>query len=174
VVPDDINIITKNRRCTLEKVKIEEKEIFSLLTSKQISQIVEFANVKDFEEDQIIYNPQETARDLYILLEGEVSLRVPSKKDLSFDNFSIEIESITNHGQLFGTNLLFGLNKYMTRARVKQPSKIMIIHAERFLRIIRENRSEFAIMSYLAKVYFERYIDTMKELEERIDPGKNV
>ncbi|MCW8805002.1 MAG: cyclic nucleotide-binding domain-containing protein [Ignavibacteriaceae bacterium] len=158
----------------MEKVKIEEKEIFSLLTSKQISQIVEFANVKDFEEDQIIYNPQETARDLYILLEGEVSLRVPSKKDLSFDNFSIEIESITNHGQLFGTNLLFGLNKYMTRARVKKPSKIMIIHAERFLRIIRENRSEFAIMSYLAKVYFERYIDAMKELEERIEPGKNV
>ena len=158
----------------MEKVNIEEKEIFSLLTSKQIAQISEFAVVKDFEEDQIIYNPQETARDLYILLEGEVSLRVPSKKDLSFDNFSIEIESITNHGQLFGTNLLFGLNKYMTRARVKKPSKIMIIHAERFLRIIRENRSEFAIMSYLAKVYFERYIDTMKELEERIDPGRSV
>jgi len=158
----------------MEKVKIEEKEIFSLLTSKQIAEISEFAVIKDFEEDQIIYDQKETARDLYILLEGEVSLRVPSKKDLSFDNFSIEIESITNHGQLFGTNLLFGLNKYMTRARVKKPSKIMIIHAERFLRIIRENRSEFAIMSYLAKVYFERYIDAMKELEERIEPGKNV
>ena len=61
----------------------------------------------------------------------------------------------------------------MTRARVKKPSKIMIIHTERFLHIIRENRSEFAIMSYLAKVYFQRYIDTMKELEERIDSDKN-
>jgi len=157
----------------MEKVNIEEKEIFALLTSKQVAQISEFADVKDFEINQIIYNPQEIARDLYILLKGEVSLRVPSKKDLSFDNFSLEIESITNHGQLFGTNLLFGLNKYMTRARVKKPSKIMIIHAERFLHIIRENRSEFAIMSYLAKVYFQRYIDTMKELEERIDSGRN-
>jgi len=157
----------------MEKVNIEEKEIFALLTSKQVAQISEFADVKDFEINQIIYNPQEVARDLYILLKGEVSLRVPSKKDLSFDNFSLEIESITNHGQLFGTNLLFGLNKYMTRARVKKPSKIMIIHAERFLHIIRENRSEFAIMSYLAKVYFQRYIDTMKELEERIDSGRN-
>ena len=54
----------------MEKVKIEEKEIFSLLTSKQISEISEFAIVEDFEEDQIIYNPQETARDIYILLEG--------------------------------------------------------------------------------------------------------
>jgi signal-transduction protein with cAMP-binding, CBS, and nucleotidyltransferase domain len=157
----------------MEKVKIEEKEIFSLLTSKQIEEITKSAEVKDFEENQIIYNHQETARDLYILLEGEVSLRVPSKKDLSFDNFSIEVESIKNHGQLFGTNLLFGLNKYMTRARVKKPSKIMIIHSEKFLQIIRENRSEFAIMSYLAKVYFERYIDTMKELEERIDSDRN-
>ena len=158
----------------MEKIKIEEKEIFSLLTSKQIEQITKSAEVKDFEENQIIYNHQEVARDLYILLEGEVSLRVPSKKDLSFDNFSIEIEKITNHGQMFGTNLLFGLKKYMTRAKVKKPSKVMIIHSEKFLQIIRENRSEFAIMSYLAKVYFQRYIDTMKELQERIDSDGNV
>jgi hypothetical protein len=62
----------------------------------------------------------------------------------------------------------------MTRARAKKPSKIMIIHAERFLRIIRENRSEFVIMSYLAKVYFQRYIDTVKELEDCIDPVSKV
>jgi signal-transduction protein with cAMP-binding, CBS, and nucleotidyltransferase domain len=154
----------------MEKVNIEEKEIFSLLTSKQIGEISEIAVIKDFEEDQIIYNPQEIARDLYILLEGEVSLRIASKRDFRFDNFSLEIERITHHGELFGTNLLFGLKKYMTRAKVKKPSKIMVIHAERFLQIIRENRSEFTIMSYLAKVYFQRYINMMKELEECIDP----
>ena len=154
----------------MEKVNIEEKEIFSLLTSKQIGEISEIAIIKDFEEDQIIYNPQEIARDLYILLEGEVSLRIASKRDFRFDNFSLEIERITHHGELFGTNLLFGLKKYMTRAKVKKLSKIMVIHAERFLQIIRENRSEFTIMSYLAKVYFQRYINMMKEVEECIDP----
>jgi CRP-like cAMP-binding protein len=158
----------------MEKVNIDEKEIFSLLTSKQIAEISEFAVTKDFEEGQIIYDQKETARDLYILLEGEVSLRIPSKRDLSFDKFSIEVERITHRGELFGTNILFGLNKYMTRARAKKPSKIMIIHAERFLRIIRENRSEFVIMSYLAKVYFQRYIDTVKELEDCIDPVSKV
>ena len=54
----------------------------------------------------------------------------------------------------------------MTRARVKKPSKIMMLDAEKFLTIIRENRSEFAIMTYLAKVYFQRYVNTMRELEE--------
>ena len=53
-------------------------------------------------------------------------------------------------------NFLFGLKRYMTRARIKKPSKIMILDAEKFLHIIRENRSEFVIMSYLAKVYFQR------------------
>ncbi len=158
----------------MEKINIEEKEIFSLLTSKQITQISEIAVIKDFEEEQIIYVPQETAKDLYILLEGEVLLSISSKRDFSFDNFSLEIERITHHGEMFGTNLLFGLNKYMTCARVKKPSKIMIIHAERFLRIIRENRSEFTIMSYLAKVYFQRYINTMREFEECIDPIRNL
>lgn len=158
----------------MEKVNIEEKEIFSLLTSKQISEISEIAVIKDFEEDQIIYIPQETARDLYILLEGEVLLSIPSKRDFSFDNFFLDIERITHHGELFGTNLLFGLKKYMTRAKVKKPSKIMIIHAEKFLQIIRANRSEFAIMSYLAKVYFQRYINMMKEFEKCIDPISNA
>ena len=41
----------------------------------------------------------------------------------------------------------------------------MVIDAIRFLDIIRENRSEFVIMSYLAKVYFQRYINAMKEFE---------
>ena len=62
----------------------------------------------------------------------------------------------------------------MTRARIKMPSKIMILDAEKFLHIIRENRSEFVVMSYLAKVYFQRYINTMKELEEYSEQASNL
>jgi len=96
-------------------------------------------------------------------LKGEVSLRIPSKKDISIENFSLEIEKNTNHGELFV------LKRYMTRARITKPSKIMILDAEKFLHIIRDNKSEFAIMTYLAKVYFQRYVNTMKELEEHTD-----
>jgi len=158
----------------MKKFNVEEKEIFSLLTSKQVAEISEVAVIKDFEEGQIIYDQKETAKNLFILLEGEVSLRIPSKKDVSIENFSLEIEKITNHGELFGTNLLFGLNRYMSRARVKKSSKIMILDAEKFLSIIRENRSEFVIMTYLAKVYFQRYINTMKELEEFTEKNNNI
>ena len=160
-------LFTKHsREGVMKKYNIEEREIFSLLTSKQVAEISEIALIKDFEGGQIIYDQKEEANNLFILLEGEVSLRIPSKKDMSIENFSLEIEKITNHGELFGTNLLFGLKRYMTRARISKPSKIMILNAEKFLHIIRENGSEFVVMSYLAKVYFQRYINTMKELEE--------
>ena len=150
----------------MKKYEIIEKEIFSLLTSKQIAEISEAAVIKDFEADQIIYDRKEVAKNLFILLEGEVSLRVPSRDDISIESLSLEIEKIVQHGALFGTNLLFDVKRYMTRARVIKPSKVMILDAKKFLEIIQENKSEFIVMSYLAKVYFQRYINAMKEFEE--------
>ena len=150
----------------MKKYEIIEKEIFSLLTSKQIAEISEAAVIKDFEADQIIYDRKEAATNLFILLEGEVSLRVPSRDDISIESLSLEIEKIAQHGALFGTNLLFDVKRYMTRARVIKPSKVMILDAEKFLEIIQENKCEFIVMSYLAKVYFQRYVNAMKEFEE--------
>lgn len=150
----------------MKKFDIKEKEMFSLLTSNQIDEISDIAILKDFEEGKIIYDQKEQAKNIFVLLEGEVSLRLPSKADLSVDNFSLEIDKISGHGIVFGPNLLFGVKRYMTRARVTKPSKILIIDAEQFLEISRENKSEFIIMSYLAKLYFQRYINAMKELEE--------
>ena len=150
----------------MKKYEIIKTEIFSLLTSKQIAEISEAAVIKDFEADQIIYERKEVAKNLFILLEGEVSLRVPSRDDTSIESLSLEIEKIVQHGALFGTNLLFDVKRYMTRARVIKPSKVMILDAEKFLEIIRKNQSEFIVMSYLAKVYFQRYVNAMKEFEE--------
>ena len=152
----------------MRKFDIEKKEIFSLLTPNQIAELSEIAVIKDFEEGQIIYDRKEEAKDLFILLEGEVSLRIPSNKDKSIEDFSLEIDKILHQGEVFGTNFLFNVKRYMTRANVVKPSKIMILDGEKFLDIIRENKSEFVIMSYLAKVYFQRYINAMKEFEECI------
>jgi len=125
----------------MKKYEIIKTEIFSLLTSKQIAEISEAAVIKDFEADQIIYDRKEVAKNLFILLEGEVSLRVPSRDDISIESLSLEIEKIVQHGALFGTNLLFDVKRYMTRARVIKPSKVMILDAKKFLEIIQENKS---------------------------------
>ncbi len=152
----------------MKRFDIEKKEIFSLLTSNQIDELSEIAVIKDFGEQQIIYDQKEEAKNLFILLEGEVSLRIPSNRDMSIENFSLEIDKILNQGELFGPNLLFDVKRYMTRALTVKPSKIMIIDAKKFLDIIKENKSEFIVLSYLAKVYFQRYINAMKEFEECI------
>jgi len=56
------------------------------------------------------------------LIEGEVTLRISSREDNS-------IEKITGHVSVFGTNLLFGVNRYLKRARVTKTSKILVIDA---------------------------------------------
>jgi CRP-like cAMP-binding protein len=154
----------------MEKYKVEEREIFSLLTSKQVAEISDTAYIKDFDVWSTVYEQNEKAKNLFILLNGEVSLRIPEKKTMGFKKFAIEIDKVVRHGELFGTNLLFGVEKYLTTARATKPSQIMILDARNFLEIIRENKSEFVIMSYLAKVYFQRYINAMKELEECMEP----
>jgi len=156
----------------MKKYEIIKTEIFSLLTSKQIVEISEAAIIKDFEIDQIIYDRKEVAKNLFILLEGEVSLRVPSRDDTNIESLSLEIEKIEKHGALFGTNLLFDVKRYMTRSQAIKPSKVMILDAKKFLEIIRENNSEFIVMSYLAKVYFQRYVNAMKEFEECAQQAK--
>jgi CRP-like cAMP-binding protein len=156
----------------MKKYEIIKTEIFSLLTSKQIVEISEAAIIKDFEADQIIYDRKEVAKNLFILLEGEVSLRVPSRNDTSIESLSLEIENLVQHGALFGTNLLFDVKRYMTRSQAIKPSKVMILDAKKFLEIIRENNSEFIVMSYLAKVYFQRYVNAMKEFEECAQQAK--
>jgi CRP-like cAMP-binding protein len=152
----------------MRKIDIERKEIFSLLTSKQIDKLSEVAVVQDFGRGQIVYDRKEKAGNLFILLEGEVSLRIPSNRDTNIEEFSLEIDRVINHGELFGPNQLFGVSRYMTRAKVVKPSRIMIIGVQEFMNIVRENESEFVIMTYMAKVYFQRYINAMKEFEECI------
>lgn len=150
----------------MKKYDIEESEIFSLLTSKQIALLSDIAVIKNFEEGEVIYDQKEKADSIFILLEGEVSLRLPGKNDISAETFSSEIEKIYKHGTLFGTNYLFGVKRYVSRAKVLKSAKIMILDGEKFLNIIRENKSEFVIMAYLAKVYFHRYVNAMKEIEK--------
>jgi len=150
----------------MEQFNIEKKEMFSLLTPNQIAEIAEIAIVKDFESGQIVFDQNEFANNLFVLLEGEISLRHPGRRDQSTSTFSLEIENIVNYGTVFGPNSLFGVDKHFTRARVMVQSKIMILDAKKFLGIIQKNGSEFVIMSYLAKVYFHRYLNSMKEFQQ--------
>jgi len=150
----------------MKKFNIEEKEMFSLLTSRQVNEISDTAVHKTFKVGEIVYDQKEQAKNLFVLIDGEVTLKIPSKNDKSVENFTLEIEKIAGHGLVFGANWLFGINRYMTRAKVSKPSQILMIDVKKFLKIIQENHSEFIIMSYLAKVYFKRYITAMKEFEE--------
>lgn len=148
-------------------VEIKKQEIFSLLTPKQVDEIHDIAEIRRFSEDEMIFDQKTESKHVYFLLEGEVALRLPSRNDMSVESFSFEIDRIKGHG-VFGAGKLFGVKRNQTRARALKPSVVMIIGADDLLKISRENGSECQIMSYLAKVYFQRYIGTMKKFQRNI------
>lgn len=151
----------------MKEFKVEEKEIFSMLTSKQVSLLSDHGKTRNFEKGEIIYQHQAVANDIYFLLDGEVSLRLPGKNDQSPEYYFYEVEIIKGHG-VFGPGKLFGVERYLTRAIATKRSKVLIIDADLFMEIMKQNKSELLVMSYLAKVYFQRYFNTMKELQQHI------
>ena len=149
----------------MQEYALEDNEVFSLLTPKQISEISDLALIKRYAENDIIYNHNEPATTLYILLEGEVALTLPAAGDATAKPLTLEIDIVRDHG-IFGGGLLFGVERYSTRARATKPSNIMTFDSKRFLEIIRENKSEFPIMAHIARVYFLRYINAMKQFAQ--------
>jgi hypothetical protein len=89
-------------------------------------------------------------------------LTLPNLGNATAKPFTMEIDIVRDHG-IFGASYLFGIERYSTMARAAKSSNIMIFDAKQFLEIIRENKSEFPIMAYIARVYFKRYINSIKQ-----------
>ncbi|MFC2130830.1 cyclic nucleotide-binding domain-containing protein [Bacteroidota bacterium] len=152
----------------MKEYKVGEKEIFKMLTSKQVSKISDYGQIRNYDVGDIIFEHKAEAKSIYFLLSGEVALRLPSRKDQSPKSFSLEIDRIKEHG-VFGPGKLFGVKRYITRARATKRSRVLNIDADDFMTIMKENNSEFVVMAYLAKIYFQRYIHTMKELQQHME-----
>lgn len=157
-----------HRRHAMKKSIIEGREIFQHLTHKQIAEIHDAAEIRNIEADQIIFDQKQEVKNFYILLEGEISLRLPGTRDRTPAKFSLEIDRIKGYG-VFGPGYLFGIKRHMLRARAVKRSKVLMLDSKHFLEIIKENGSETLILSYMAKVYFQRYINAMKEFQQLMD-----
>jgi CRP-like cAMP-binding protein len=97
---------------------------------------------------------------MYVVLKGEVSLRLPGKGGIS-----IPIDEATP-GVMFGTCECFDIETYSTTAQCTRDSRLMKIEAA----ALRHLMDEDLLMGYvmqrrISEIYFKRYLDTMKKLQ---------
>ncbi len=139
---------------------LTSQELFGFLTPDQVNVISENAEKLELLAGQVIYDRGEKADRFYIVLDGEVTLRLPGKGGVN-----IVIDTL-GPGDIFGGPLGFGRSSYALTATCSSDGHVLRIQnsAMKYL-MDRDERMGYHLQGFISNAYFNRYIDTMKKLQ---------
>ena len=136
-------------------------DLFQALSVEQTNRISGFSLVRKYEEGESIFNLGAAGTHVYMLLKGSVNLRLPADPS----DFSIVISRIEN-GELFGLSPLLDSPKYTATAQCSEYTVVLAIETKPFRELlVNSHPVGFDIMSRVARIYFSRYINVLKELQ---------
>ncbi len=143
--------------------RLESQEVFSFLRPEQVNAISEAAEVIEYYAGDIVYTRGERADHTWVVLAGEVSLRLPGK-----GNITVPIDLATS-GVMFGSCMCFDIDTYSTTAQCTQDSKLMKIESL----VLRDLMDKDLPMGYamqrrISHIYFNRYLETMRKLQAMV------
>jgi len=142
------------------KERLESQDVFGFLTPKQVDSISNAAQTVRCKAGSTVYSSGEPAEYIYVVLEGEVMLRLPGKGGLN-----VPLDVVTP-GAMFGSCMCFEIDTYSTTAHCTQDSKLLKIEAVALSKLMDEDlRMGYAMQRRLSHVYFKRYLDTMSKLQ---------
>lgn len=144
----------------MPEMGLQAQEVFSYLRSDQVNAISNAADVIQLQAGDTVYYRGARAEQMYVVLKGEVSLRLPGKRGLT-----IPIDA-ARPGDIFGSCVCFDMDRYTTTAQCTQDSQLLRIDAM----ILRDLMDDdlpmgYAIQRKISNVYFKRYLETMQKLQ---------
>lgn len=141
--------------------RLKRQEIFQFLRAEQVDLLSEASKVTKFKAGEMVYRQGERADRFYIVIKGQVSLRLPARTA----GLSVLIDELTE-GDLFGGCVSNALEAYSLNAQCLEESEVLVISVSALRAIMdRDPRIGYAIQSGISKIYFKRYIETMKKLQ---------
>jgi CRP-like cAMP-binding protein len=140
--------------------RLDKNEVFQFLRPDQVRAISDVATVVDFKAGETIYEKGAKADHFYVVLDGQVSLRLPGQSGVS-----IQIDELTE-GAVFGSCVCFQLVDYSLNAQCTKDSKILKIESPTLKELMDEDLlMGYTIQTQISRIYFNRYIQTMKKLQ---------
>jgi CRP-like cAMP-binding protein len=131
---------------------LKKTELFDTLEESQLNALLSNSSVKSYSQGETIFQQGEEAKQLYILIQGEVDLTVKTQEEIPLMTSKIEKE-----GAVFGTPSLMEPFRYNVTAKCLKPTKVLAIEAHHIRKKIEENpRMGVEIMRKLASIYFNR------------------
>lgn len=131
--------------------------IFEGLNQDELSEIAALCQEVEFEEGAPILRESDKGRDLYLLLEGRVSIEVEMPLDLKGRGKLTTLRE----GEVFGeTSFITGLRRSAT-ARALDRTKVLVMEGEALNRLFEQNHHVgYVVMRRLAEVLCRRLEST--------------
>ena len=140
--------------------RLDKNEVFQFLRPDQVRAISDVAQVVEYQAGDTIYERGTKADHFFVVLDGQVSLRLPSQSGVS-----IQIDELTT-GAVFGSCICFQLVNYSLNAQCTRNSKLLKIESATLKELMDEDLlMGYTIQTQISRIYFNRYIQTMKKLQ---------
>ena len=135
---------------------LKEAGLFRDLTAKQLETIAQHAQERVYDSEEIIFVHGEEAKNLYVLLEGVVNLKIKA-----FEDIDLMTSALTRKGDVFGTPSLMTPQVYSVTAKCLEKTRVLAIDAHAMKGLIEEDsKLGLKIMRQLAQIYFSRLNET--------------
>jgi len=132
---------------------LKATRVFSYLRPEEIDFLSKYATTEQYKAGATVYRKGQPAARAYVLLEGEVMLRVPSQAGTD-----LMVEQ-AGPGTMIGASVLLG-ETYMVTAQCVTDCKIMTMGKAALEQILDANpRMGLIIEKHLAELYYQRSVD---------------
>lgn len=144
----------------MEVKGLKRREFFKFLRPDQVHVLSKSADRIEYKAGDIVYHRGAKAEYFYVVISGQVSLRLPGR-----EGTSILIDQL-EEGSMFGSCVSFAIDAYMLTAQCTEDSDILRFRSAVLKDLMDEElQMGYAIQSEISKMYFKRYIETMKKLQ---------
>jgi CRP-like cAMP-binding protein len=135
---------------------LKEADLFKKLNSKQLQQLGKHFMEESYEAGEVIFTQGELARNLYILLEGEVALGIKAKSEIDITAYSAG-----KKGETFGLPCLNKPYRNSVSAICNKRTRVLSIEGETLRKLMWQNsKLGIEVMEKVAEVYLTRLNST--------------
>jgi CRP-like cAMP-binding protein len=153
----------RERRLEMAVEKLKAHDVFRYLAPEQVRVISNSAELITRTAGDTVYYMGTPATHLYVLLHGQIALRLPGREGIS-----LLIDQL-GEGSLFGSCICIDMSTYYLTAQCVSDVEMLRIEAKLLRRLMEEDLTMgFALQQHITKVYFTRYVETMKKLQSII------
>jgi len=140
--------------------ELESREVFEFLRPEQVRALSDAAEEISLRAGEYVYHQGAPADHFFVLLSGQVALRLRQNKGMT-----LQINELTS-GAMFGSCVCFEVPNYSLTAQCTEDARLLSIRADSLKRLMEDDLlMGYAIQVRISRVYFRRYIDTMRMLQ---------